>query len=106
MGWNGALCSTAFFQIVLKLLSSKHFFQNCIRTFEIFEEALPLDKTVLSCIAFAATEVGNTEVAMKCFERMRSSTSCELTVKDYVNFFRVFAKRSAHQGRSRSSGAS
>lgn len=91
--------SLPFFQSVLKLFASKHHFAQCLMVYEHFKEELPLDKTVLSCIAFAATESSDTDTAMEVFEKMRSGKAqCELSGKDYVNLFRIFAKRGDSNG--------
>lgn len=96
---NEVSCSVPFFQSVLKLFASKQFFKQCLKVHELFRDHLPLDKTVLSCISFAATQSNDTDTAMEVFERMRSQGSnCELSEKDYVNLFRVFAKRSDSTG--------
>ena len=99
--------SLTFFQSVLQHIASQHHFAQCLMAYEHFREELPLDKTVLSCIALAATdkivlscialaatESSDMDTAMEVFEKIRSGkTQCELSGKDSVNLFRHLTKR-------------
>ena len=76
------------------LLASKHHFAQCLMIYEQFREELPLDKTVLSCIALAATESSDMDTAMEVFEKIRSGkTQCALSGNYSVNLARILTRR-------------
>lgn len=85
-----------FFRSTLKLLSSKRYYQQCLIVFKAFGGEggglLPSEKAVYSCIAVAAAELGEVQVAERCVELSRAA-GLELTARDVATLLRTHSKR-------------
>lgn len=84
---NSIARSLEFFQSTLKLLASKHLYQDCLMFYKLFKDELPAERTVCSCITFAAAECNEPSIALEVIEKLDSSTG-----RDYQHVFRHFAK--------------
>lgn len=78
--------SVQFFQMTLRMLSSRKHFATCLSLHALFADELPLDKVVYSCLVNAALETDNPESAKSMLDAYERSG---LDPNDYVLFFRT-----------------
>lgn len=79
--------SLNFWQVMLKMLSSRKHFSTCLSVHSLFARELPIDKVVFSCFINAALEVGSPEDASVMLGRY---SEADLEPKDHVLFFRTY----------------
>lgn len=84
---NKVPATPAFWQAVLKMLSARKYFSVCLNLHALFDNELPTDKTIYSCLINAALEEGSAERARALLERY---SQADLDVKDHVLFFRTY----------------
>jgi len=79
--------SLDFWQLTVKMLSSRRHFATCVQVHTMFKERIPHDKIVYSCLVNAALEMGAPDSAMAM---MPEYEKCDLQPKDYVVVFRTY----------------
>lgn len=84
---SGLVPSLKFWQITLKMLSSRKHFSTCLSIHSLFGRKLPTDKVIFSCFINAALEVGSPDVARTMLEKY---SEAGLDAKDHVLFFRTY----------------
>jgi len=88
---NSMECSASFYCSLMKLLSAKHYYSHCLMVWNILGPCIPEDKTVYSCVSFAALECEQWDIAMDMGERLCKIHSTK-DVKQFIHFFRTFSK--------------
>lgn len=85
---TGRVPSVKFFQNSLRMLSSRKHFNLCLIIQSLFQEHMPDDRVILSCIINAALDLNVPHRAVELLERYRG---CDVQVPEYVLCFRVYA---------------
>jgi len=85
---NGVQPSTEFWQAAFRLLSSRKQFTTIMIAHQLFDQHLPDDRVVLSCLVNAALEVGDPKLASDLLDQKGWSVQHEQN--DYVLFFRTY----------------
>jgi len=83
----GVVGPTNFWQSTFRILSSRKLFSMCTFIHEHFEDMLPEDRVVVSCLVNAALEVGHARRAAAILQKYKKV----MDLKDYVLFFRTYA---------------
>jgi len=84
---SGIPVSISFWQGMMRMVSSRRHFQLLLTMYSLFDNEVPDDKVVFSCIINAALEVGSTQRLPQLLERYAKT---DLDLKDYVLFFRSY----------------
>jgi len=84
---NKVYLGTQNWQTILKILSTKKWFSMCLLVHKLFEEQLPCDKVVYSCLINAALEVSEPQRAEAMLPTYQK---CDIDVKEYILFFRTY----------------
>lgn len=84
---NGVEPTLKFWRTILKMLSTKKQFSVCLLAYSIFEEAVPADKVVFSCLINAALDSNVPQQAAKILSSYRKS---DVSPKEWILFFRTY----------------
>lgn len=84
---SGIKVSIEFWQGTMRMVSSRRHYQLLLTMYSLFDNEVPDDKVVFSCIINAALEVGFTQRLPQLLERYAKT---HLDIKDYVLFFRSY----------------
>lgn len=84
---NKVCLGTQNWQTILKILSTKKWFSMCLLVYKLFQEQLPCDKVVYSCLINAALEASE---AQRAEEMLPTYQKCDIDVKEYILFFRTY----------------
>lgn len=75
-----------FFRAILRMLSSRKQYDECLRVYNTFASVIPSDKVVFSCLINAALETGEPQRAASM---LPSYLACELESREYVLVLRT-----------------
>jgi len=87
--------SLAFWQSLLKMLSSRRLYQVCLQAHDLFKELIPADRIAYSCLINAALECNMADQALSMLPRYREA---QLDAKDYILFFRAYTAAGNMEG--------
>lgn len=87
---RGLRPSPDFWRSVVKLLSSKRLYADCLSLHEAFGDPQALDPTVCSCVSAAAVSCGRPDKALELIEHLRIS-GARITCREYGCLFRFYA---------------
>merc|ERR1719326_2561508 len=85
---NGVRPTLAFWQSLLKMLSSRRLYNCCLQAYTLYGDFIPADRIAYSCLINAALECGSATDAIALLPKYREA---DLDAKDYILFFRAYA---------------
>lgn len=84
---DGLVPSAASWKRLLRAFSSRKFFSSCVLVHELFQDVLPTNKVVWSCLTNAALQVGDVQ---RMPHMLGEYSKADLVIDDHVLFFRAY----------------